>query len=294
MKCLKPIQINGMTLNCGHCHACRVNITSQWTLRLLYELDSWDSASFLTLTYDDEHLPSDYGLHKKDLQNFNKRLRQLAYRRLGLRLKMYSIGEYGSVTKRPHYHGIYFGLSPYEAEHRQLVKDAWRLCPEWQFNDRGNKTSFGEVTHDSIQYVTGYVQKKLSGDLALEEYRGRQKPFSLVSRGLGLTFANNNAERLIRNGYTYLRGQKIGLPRYFRDKLGIEIKTQIQKSKVEQFKDEMEYLIQEFYKQNPAYSNLDFSNLDNLPKAFERWYDQRRWDTASIIEKNFLQRSKHG
>ena len=56
----------------------------------------------------------------------------------------------------------------------------------------------------------------------------------------------------------------------------------------------MEYLIQEFYKQNPAYSNLDFSNLDNLPKAFERWYDQRRWDTASIIEKNFLQRSKHG
>lgn len=294
MKCIKPISVNGNTFNCGHCHACRVNITSQWTLRLLYELDSWNDASFLTLTYDDEHIPLDYGLRKKDLQNFNKRLRQLAWRRLGLRLKMYSVGEYGSVTKRPHYHGIYFGISPYNSDHRQLVKDAWRFCPEWQFDDRGDKTAFGEVTHDSIQYVAGYVRKKLSGDNAKNEYGARQRPFSLVSRGLGLTFAQSHKDRLVQNGYTYIRGQKIGLPRYFRDKLGIEVQPGFSKSKLEQFKDEMSYLIPEFYKQNPRYENLDFSNLDNLPKAFERWYEDRRWATADVIEQNFIKRSKHG
>lgn len=284
--------INGNTFNCGHCQACRINLTSQWTLRLLYELDSWDAASFLTLTYDDEHVPLDFGLRKRDLQLFNKRLRSAAWREFGLRLKYYSVGEYGSVSKRPHYHGIYYGIDSSSALHRQLIKDCWPYCPPWQFDDRGDKKGVGDVTHDSIQYVTGYVRKKLSGEMAKNEYGDLQRPFSLVSRGLGLDFALAHKDRLLHNGYTYIRGQKIGLPRYLRDKLGLSLEFTPRKDKIESFKEEMEFLTAEFYKQNPQFNDLTFSNLENVSRAFQRWYDNRRWATADIIEQNFLQRSK--
>lgn len=72
--------------------ACKVNRTSEWTLRLCHELNSWAYASFVTLTYDDEHLPSDKALHKKEVQNFMKRLRKYS----GLKLRYYAVGEYGT------------------------------------------------------------------------------------------------------------------------------------------------------------------------------------------------------
>lgn len=79
-----------------------------------------------------------------------------------------------------------------------------------------------EVTPDDIQYVTGYVQKKLTGTMADEVYQGKQPPFSLCSQGLGLEFALKNKERLMNNGYTYFKGHKIGIPRYFCEKFDIK------------------------------------------------------------------------
>lgn len=75
MRCLKPIKVNGNFYNCGYCRNCRVNKTSQWALRLIYELDNWDCASFVTLTYNQENLPKDFGLHKEHLTSFLKALR---------------------------------------------------------------------------------------------------------------------------------------------------------------------------------------------------------------------------
>ena len=45
-------------------------------MRLTHEYSVRKKGVFLTLTYNDENLPSDNSLNKKHLQNFHKRLRQ--------------------------------------------------------------------------------------------------------------------------------------------------------------------------------------------------------------------------
>lgn len=201
------------------------------------ELFYWNNkATFLTLTYDDAHLPPDYGLHKKDLQNFFKRLRK----DLSTKIKYFACGEYGDLEGRPHYHAIVFGLE-YNSVSRQLVKENWRMCDEMRFNYNPythKEQGFATVTADSIRYVCGYVQKKYNGKKAEEEYGERQAPFQLQSQGLGLQFALDNAEAL-RNGEITFRGHKVSIPRYYCKKLGLEPSLQ---DKSEFFQRKVDYL----------------------------------------------------
>ena len=52
---------------CGKCYACECSSRAEWALRMKYEFRDKrnTSAYFLTLTYDDEHLPCvGYNVHK--------------------------------------------------------------------------------------------------------------------------------------------------------------------------------------------------------------------------------------
>lgn len=185
------------------------------------ELPYWNNeAVFLTLTYDDEHLPITGSLVKKDLQNFWKRLRK-DYEKP---IRYYACGEYGDNTMRPHYHAIVFGL-PYDKTSRKLVKDNWTLCDPFRFDYNPNKRSeqgFAPVSPDDIRYVCGYVQKKYNGKKAEEVYgKNRISPFSVSSRGLGLRFAQDNKKEL-ENGEITFRGHPVSIPRYYIKKLDIK------------------------------------------------------------------------
>ena len=169
MTCTKPIKINGLLVPCRHCIACRVAHTREWSMRLVNELDYWDHAAFTTLTYDDDHLPQDNGLHKRDLQLFFKRLRKET---LG-NYKYYAAGEYGGRFGRPHYHMIVFGLDVIRRDDPLL-----NLCWPYGFNYSGN------VTYDSCRYVAQYCIDKLSGPMAEEAYGNRERPFQLQSKGI--------------------------------------------------------------------------------------------------------------
>lgn len=96
------------TIPCGKCAGCRAAKAKAWADRMILELDHSKKAVFLTLTYDNEHLPvlvnvnTGQGtptLQKRDLQLFLKRLRK-AFK--GKELRYYAVGEYGSRTLRPH------------------------------------------------------------------------------------------------------------------------------------------------------------------------------------------------
>ena len=80
MKCTSPFKkvIDGVIreLPCGQCMACRLNHARMWSIRISHEASCHTHNVFLTLTYDDEHLPSDGSVHKRDLQLFFKRLRK--------------------------------------------------------------------------------------------------------------------------------------------------------------------------------------------------------------------------
>ena len=75
-------------------------------LRCEHEVSLRDDNSWLTLTYDDENLPDNGSLRKKDLSGFLKRLRS---RRSGDVIRFFACGEYGGRFDRPHYHVLLFG-----------------------------------------------------------------------------------------------------------------------------------------------------------------------------------------
>lgn len=188
---------------------------------MIHELGYWDKSVFITLTYSDEYLPPNSSLRKTDLQKFFKRLRKNL---LGRKIKYYACGEYGSRTNRPHYHAIIFGLGS-NPQDRELIKDSWRFC-EW--SNFSNAKAFGTVTYDSCRYVSDYIFKKYSGQLADDVYisKGLEIPFKVCSQGLGLRYCLSEKNNLVSNfGFT-LRGQKMALPRYYVEKLGLKLQDQ--------------------------------------------------------------------
>ena len=203
----KPNELVGdewQDVPCGHCLACRIARTREWTVRLLHESEFWSDTSFVTLTYDDDHLPSDCSLVPRDLTLFFKKLRK----DLGDRkIKYYACGEYGDTYGRPHYHAIIFGLSPKD---KKLIEDNWHK----------GFVKIGCVTYDSCRYVAGYVQKKLYGKASKEyEDKGIVAPFSRMSKGLGERYVDKYWNKLYDMNTVTVRGVPMGLPRYYQKKL---------------------------------------------------------------------------
>lgn len=99
---------------CGKCIFCRMAAAREMKLRLQHqELEcrsKKQSVWFLTLTYNEENLPQDNLLNKRDPQLFFKRLREEQRRKKENLFKPFYVGEYGDKGGRPHYHAILFGL----------------------------------------------------------------------------------------------------------------------------------------------------------------------------------------
>lgn len=227
MQCSAPVRLtknldrakypDGLMVPCGKCLLCRIQIRKGWAIRMLHELESHKDSIFVTLTYDDFHLPENDSLCKQDLIKFYKRLRK----RLGDRkIRHFSCGEYGSETKRPHYHAIIFGLS-LKKEDKQFVIDSWKKC-DW--NPQRIKASFGLAEAKSINYVAGYIHDKLSGELLEEEYtsQGKTNVFRLLSLGIGKDFVDKNADQLTENKHVSVFGVKHNLPRYYVKRLKLD------------------------------------------------------------------------
>ena len=110
-----------ISIPCGHCIGCRLKYSRIWADRCMVEASYHEDNVFLTLTYDNDHLPkpldyiTDTGerkvspvnpLEKRELQLFIKRLRKKFPEQ---RIRYFACGEYGGKTMRPHYHLILFG-----------------------------------------------------------------------------------------------------------------------------------------------------------------------------------------
>jgi hypothetical protein len=182
--------------------ACKVNRTRQWAARLLFESYSWPHSSFVTLTYDDDHLPSGGTLVKRDVQLYFKRLRKALSDR---KIRYYLCGEYGDETSRPHYHYIGYNLD--SVDDYSVIDSVW------------NKGSVvvGSVTYESCRYVASYVQKKVYGLDSQNEYGDRLPPFQLQSNGLGLQYLLDYYDHY--NGNFTINGRVISFPKYYKDKL---------------------------------------------------------------------------
>lgn len=225
MQCTNPyfLESGGLYVPCGKCRGCRISRSREWSTRIMHELSYHKNSLFVTLTYNDDHIPSDYSLNKKHFQDFMKRLR----RRFDDRpLKYYGCGEYGEHTSRPHYHLILFGLGyddllSYRVNSKVFASKY--LESIWPFG----QNSIGSVTYQSARYVADYIQK----DDRSDKYGGRLPPFSLMSQGIGKQFALDNAKQIIQNMDITINGKSVGIPKYYQKVLDIPRDFFIEKAK---------------------------------------------------------------
>lgn len=155
-------------IKCGSCIGCRIERREAWAVRCVAESKMHEVNSFVTLTYDDAHMPQNGSLNYRDFQLFMKRLR----RKVGP-VRFFMCGEYGAELMRPHYHALFFGLNfgadRVKCNSLRSSADIYRsetLEQLWPYGF----SSIGDVTYASARYCATYTVKKITGQRAVDHY----------------------------------------------------------------------------------------------------------------------------
>lgn len=234
---------------CGKCMQCRINNSREWAQRAVAESTCHAENYFITLTYDDDHIPAarwtysrnDFNfkflspLRYEDFQDFKKRLlRYFDYHYQHEGIRFLACGEYGPSTDRPHYHAIFYNLpipdlqviravnvggKSYSYLHSQIIEDLW---------GKGFIT-IGQVNWDTCAYVSRYVLKKLNGkdEEAYQKLCRENQKESLPSEfreasrrpGLGRPFYEENKDQIYKNDKVILPNGDTPKPCSYFDRL---------------------------------------------------------------------------
>ncbi len=239
-------------LPCGQCVGCRLDYAREWANRIMLEKQYYpdEECFFLTLTYNDEHLPLAYDcdpdtgelngcvtspLNPDDLRRFWKRLRK---RFSDCDIRYYACGEYGDLHYRPHYHAIVFGLRLVDVV-QKFCKDGnafyvsadlqkcWSVYdPITQKFDPIGYAVVSSVSWQTAAYVARYVMKKRKGRDSKDFYydRGLIPEFVRMSLkpALGWKYFRDHADEIYKYDELFIARKddvlKAKPPRYF-DKL---------------------------------------------------------------------------
>lgn len=187
---------------CGKCAFCIKKAIDAWCLRLTHEMEISSSAFFLTLTYDNEHLPPNEELSKRDLCLFIKRLRKI-----NPGIRYFAIGEYGTQKGRPHYHAVIFNLIDLD-----LVTRSWN---DHNGNPLGHIVG-SRATMGRIRYMVSYM--------ALPQVdNGKEKAFRVMSRnpGIGSAYVDKWAgfHKARSDSVVYEFDAPNAMPRYYKDRM---------------------------------------------------------------------------
>lgn len=235
--CLNPINIQGTHVPCGKCIECEQRRANEWAFRVMLEAKNKDSF-FLTLTYDDEHLPANKSVSKRVAQNFIKSLRQEA----GIiGIKYIGCGEYGDFvyrTGRPHYHFCFLGWKPEDLLQTNLFAKGYKRYTSKTISKiwKNGFHVIEDVNEKSARYICKYMQKFIfniedeevdsvaqSDDyyLSKRDYKrivfkikyNVEEPFFLCSKGIGYQVWKNDPN--FESDKIYSQGRYLRIPRYF-------------------------------------------------------------------------------
>lgn len=220
-------------IRCGQCMECRLAYSREWAIRITHEQQMHDRSCFLTLTYDDAHLPRYGQLLKRDLQLFFKRLRD----RVGP-FRYVACGEYGELRRRPHFHAAIFGLDfaddriDYgEGIRGDKIYVSATLASIWAQSVFPLGHSIGSLTFESAAYISRYITKRVSGigasplPLACDPDTGEMvmpnPEFLLMSKGIGKSWFR---EYFMTDVFPHARvitsqGTPAPVPRYYKEML---------------------------------------------------------------------------
>lgn len=204
-----------IALPCGKCEGCILARRKMWSLRCYCESLYHQENCFITLTYDDYHVPKK--LNKSHFQEFIKGLRNA-----GVKCRYYGCGEYGGQTGRPHYHIILFGYFPIDARYYFTSQSGFRQFTSKFLSDIWKKgiLTVSEFTAETAAYTAGYVDKKYK----------QNDCFTLMSKrpGLGEQYFMDHYEQVYKNDSLVVNfGSHVAkVPGYFdklAEKIGLDI-----------------------------------------------------------------------
>lgn len=199
-------------LPCGQCLECRLSYAREWSIRCLHEAQMHPKNSFITLTYDDDHL-GHWKLDYTDFQKFMKKLRKTQNDPIGC----FVTGEYGEKTKRKHWHAILFNYEPRDGELLRTTELGHRV---YRSNDLTNTwghglTEYGSVTLESAGYCARYAAKKLVHG------SDKQHQFNPISKksskhAIGKKWLERYHEDFLTTGTIVIQdGSEMPVPRYY-------------------------------------------------------------------------------
>lgn len=225
--------LESLELGCGRCVGCRLTRASSWSVRCQHEAQLFARNSFVTLTYDDDHVPQYGSLEYADVQKFFKRLRK---RERGFEpspsgrypIRFFMAGEYGEQSYRPHYHLLLFN---FEFQDKQSWGENTFRSPSlealWPFGS----SLLGSVTPASAAYVARYALKKVYGrqasakfytwtDKSTGEVSECRPEFCVMSRkpGIGAWWYDRYQGDVLPNDYAVVEGHKVKVPRYYQNR----------------------------------------------------------------------------
>lgn len=208
---------------CGKCPPCMKRRVNEWCFRLEKERELYPRSYFLTYTYSDENLVYTANglptLYYPDLQKSFKRLRKATKGKFSY----YLVGEYGTLTERPHYHVLMFASD--EITEEAIIK-SW-INPADSFIN--GHIEFGEVTQGSMRYCLNYFNK--GRKIPVDDNDDRLPEFSAMSKGIGLKYLDQKIVKYIldhpEKQTLMLAGQRMPIPRYYKKKIFFQVPDEV-------------------------------------------------------------------
>lgn len=196
-----------VTVACGKCVECLQKYSEEWSFRIMGEASLYRDNCFITLTYNNEHLPDNGTLVKRDFQLFIKSLRE---RLAPFRIRYFGCGEYGKKGLRPHYHIIIFNWKPSDLMFWKRDRSGVDLFRSrfiesiWKYG----YSSVGALSLKSAKYCAKYMQK-------LNDVKpGCIKPFLLMSTHPGIGY-DTIKKSMLDYDKIYFDGKSFHIPRYY-------------------------------------------------------------------------------
>lgn len=311
-----------VTIPCNKCDECRSIVQNEWFLRCYAEFmqnkANGGVCYFLTLTYADEFLPYfdvDYNsldgtrkhLHTscfsyEHIHTFINTLRKYLKRKFGdIRLKFIIFPEYGSHTKRPHYHCLFwldrfissksfFALiDGYDNDYERRKFYHWRKDkPYFRTKDKSDGINFRGAWH----YGWCLVSKPEKGGMIVNSQKSimycskyATKDISYYSKSDIKDFLNSIYDKSISQDYSrdyYIKLFNPCSPRHRQSpslgynwlscKFMSDYNKYIRDGFVIQVgqKDSLSYQLPEYYKRKLLYRYEVTQNEDGTKKV--RWY----------------------